>query len=121
MEEALAVDSHVPSNSPNGGICHRRSEQTTCRHLWEHIPPMYKGCQSDSDFWEAYQLVFPVETHHCVGKGSGQTNPMERWYCTLRQSCARCVRKTLSFSKSDAMHEIVTRLFIIQYNLSLVT
>ena len=97
-----------------------RSE-TTCRQLWEHIPPTYKGCQSYSDFWEAYQLVFPVETHRCVGKGSGQTNHMERWYCTLRQSCARCVRKTLSFSKSHTMHEIVTRLFIIQYNLSLVT
>ena len=49
------------------------------------ITPMCKGCQSYSDFWEAYQLVFPVETHHCVGKGSGQTNHMERWYCTLRQ------------------------------------
>jgi hypothetical protein len=46
---------------------------------------------------------------------------MERWYCSLRQSCARFVRKTLSFSKSDAMHEIVTRLFIIRHNLSLVT
>ncbi len=97
-----------------------RSE-TTCRKLWEQIPPSYKGCRSYSDFWEAYQLVFPVETHECVGKGSGQTNHMERWYCRLRQSCARFVRKTLSFSKSDIMHEIVTRLFIIRYNLSLVT
>jgi len=97
-----------------------RSE-VTCRKLWEQIPPAYKGCRSYSDFWEAYQLVFPVETHECVGKGSGQTNHMERWYCTLRQSCARFVRKTLSFSKSDFMHEIVTRLFIIRYNLSLFT
>ena len=95
--------------------------ETTCRKLWEQIPPTYKGCQSYSDFWEAYQLVFPEETHECVGKGSGQTNHMERWDCTLRQSCARFVRKTLSFSKSDAMHEIVTRLFIVRHNLSLVT
>ena len=97
-----------------------RSE-ATCRKLWERVPPAYKGCRSYSDFWEAYQLVFPIATHECVGKGSGQTNHMERWYCTLRQSCARFVRKTLSFSKSDVMHEIVTRLFIIRYNLSLVT
>ena len=96
-----------------------RSE-ATCRKLWEQIPPAYKGCRSYSDFWEAYQLVFPVETHERVGKGSGQTNHMERWYGTVRQSCARFVRKTLSFSKSDAMHEIVTRLFIIRHNLSLV-
>lgn len=97
-----------------------RSE-TTCRKLWEQIPPTYQACQSYSDFWEAYQLVFPAQTHECVGKGSGQTNHMERWYNTLRQSCARFVRKTLSFSKSDAMHETVTRLFIIRHNLSLIT
>jgi len=97
-----------------------RSE-ATCRKLWEQIPSAYKGCQSYSDFWKAYQLVFPEETHHCVGKGSGQTNHMERWYNTFRQSSARFVRKTLSFSKSESMHEIVTRLFIIRHNLSLVT
>ena len=97
-----------------------RSE-VTCRKLWEQIPATYKGCQSFSDFWEAYSLVFPAETHQCVGKGSGQTNHMERWYNTLRQSSGRFVRKTLSFSKSDTMHEIVTRLFIIRHNLSLLT
>ncbi len=97
-----------------------RSE-TTCRKLWEHIPLAYRSCRSYSDFWEAYALVFPAETHACVGKSSGQTNHMERWYNTLRQSSARFVRKTLAFSKSDLMHEIVTRLFIIHYNLSLIT
>ena len=97
-----------------------RSEQT-CRKLWERIPGSYRGCQSFSDFWDAYQKVFPEETHECVGKESGQTSHMERWYNTLRQSNARFVRKTLSFSKSDTMHEIVTRLFIVRHNLSLVT
>ena len=97
-----------------------RSE-AACRKLWEQIPTAYKGCQSYSDFWEAYQLVFPEETHQCVGKGRGQTNHMERWYNTFRQSSARFVRKTLPFSKSETMHEIVTRLFIVRYNLSLVT
>jgi IS1 family transposase len=96
-------------------------DEATCRTLWEQIPATYKGCQSYSDFWEAYQLVFPAETHECVAKGSGQTNHMERWYNTLRQSNARFVRKTLSFSKSDTMHEIVTRLFIIRHNLSRIT
>ena len=70
-----------------------------------------------SDFWEAYALVFPEETHHSVGKESGQTNHMERWNNTLRQWNARYVRKTLSFSKKDFFHELVTRLFIIRYNL----
>jgi IS1 family transposase len=54
-----------------------RSE-AACRKLWEQIPTAYKGCQSYSDFLEAYQLVFPEEIHQCVGKGRGQTNHMER-------------------------------------------
>lgn len=97
-----------------------RSERT-CRRLWVQIPITYRAYQSFSDFWDAYQKVFPDNLHESVGKGSGQTNHMERWYNRLRQSNARFVRKTLSFSKSDTMHEIVTRLFIVRYNLSLVT
>jgi insertion element IS1 protein InsB len=92
-----------------------RSEQT-CRQLWKRIPAPYQTCHSFSDFWDAYQLVFPKETHRSVGKGSGETNHMERWNNTLRQSNARYVRKTLSFSKSDFYHELVTRLFIIRHN-----
>jgi IS1 family transposase len=95
--------------------------EETCRKLCEQLPPTYRGCQSFSDFWEAYQKVFPAETHFSVGKESGQTNHMARWYNRLRQSNARFVRHTLSFSKSDQMHEIVTRLFIVRYNLSLIT
>ncbi len=97
-----------------------RSEET-CQKLWEQIPESYQSCQSFSDFWNAYQKIFPKDTHESVGKDSGQTNHMERWYNRLRQSNARFVRKTLSFSKSDRMHEIVTRLFIVRYNLSLIT
>ncbi|MFL6213842.1 MAG: IS1 family transposase [Blastocatellia bacterium] len=44
---------------------------------------------------------------------------VERWNNTLRKRLARFVRKTLSFSKSDRMHEICLRLFIHRYNLSL--
>jgi insertion element IS1 protein InsB len=97
-----------------------RSERT-CRKLWEQIPKPYRSCQSFSDFWQAYQNIFPDDTHESVGKESGQTNHMERWYNRLRQSNARFVRKTLSYSKSDTMHELVTRLFIVRYNLSLIT
>ena len=68
-----------------------RSE-AACNKLWEQIPSAYRTCQSYSDFWEAYQLVFPEETHECVGKGSGQTTPMER----LRL-CTKSLQGFLSF------------------------
>lgn len=95
-----------------------RSKQT-CLRLWNKIPAAYKHCLSFSDFWEAYQQVFPKQTHRCVGKDSGETAHMERWYNTLRQRLARFVRKTLSFSKSDAYHHMVTKWFIAEYNLAL--
>ena len=93
----------------------------TCRKLWKLIPDEYKACCSYSDFWDAYEKVFPKETHRSVGKDTGQTSHMERWNNTLRQSNARYVRKTLSFSKSDFYHALVTRLYVVRYNLSLVT
>ncbi|MBV7339037.1 IS1 family transposase [Chloroflexi bacterium TSY] len=40
----------------------------------------------------------------------------QRWNNTLRQRLARFVRKTLSFSKTDAFHEIALRRFIHYYN-----
>jgi len=48
--------------------------QKTCQVRWERTPANYKGCQSFSNLWEAYQQVFPLDTHHCVGKGERQTN-----------------------------------------------
>ena len=90
----------------------------TCQRLWNKIPETYRACICYSDFWEAYQKVLPKGTHHAVGKESGQTNHMERWYCTLRQHQARYVRKTLSFSKRDAFHHMVTKWFIVDHNLA---
>ena len=92
-----------------------RSE-ATCRRLWEQVPERYRGLQTFSDFWDAYQKVIPQEQHHAVGKETGQTAHVERWNNTLRQRVGRFVRKTLSFSKVDAFHEIVLRLFIFRYN-----
>ena len=94
-----------------------RSERT-CQKLWNAIPEAYKTSLSYSDFWDAYDKVFPKETHRSVGKETGQTAHMERWNNTLRQWNARYVRKTLSFSKKEFYHDLVTRLFIVRYNQS---
>jgi len=95
-----------------------RSEKA-CRRLWSKIPTAYRACVLYSAFWQAYQNVLPPELHQAVGKESGQTNHMERWYCTLRQGLARYVRKTLSFSKSDTYHHLFTKWFIYDYNLAI--
>jgi len=97
-----------------------RSE-VTCQQLWEHIPATYRAAHCYSDFWEAYQKVIPEEQHTAVGKETGETAHVERWINTLRQRLARFVRKTLSFSKSEVMHEICLRLFLHRYNLECLT
>jgi insertion element IS1 protein InsB len=93
-----------------------RSRQTGLR-LWNKLPEDDQACQSFSDFWKA-DHAFP-EPHHQVDKASGETALVENWNTRLRQRLGRYVRKTLSFSKSDAFHQMVTKWFIVEYNLSI--
>jgi insertion element IS1 protein InsB len=74
-----------------------------------------------SDFWEAYRNVIPAEQYMAVGKDSGETAHVERWNNTLRQRLGRFVRKSLSFCKSEEMHEVCLRLFLHSYNLALLS
>jgi insertion element IS1 protein InsB len=95
-----------------------RSE-TTARHLWQAIPSAYRSCPIFTDQFKVYPLIVPAAQHHPVPKGSGLTNHQERWYNTLRQSLGRYTRRTLSFSKQDRYHELVTHWFILQHNLAI--
>ena len=94
-------------------------DEISCRQFRKQIPKQYRKSWIYSDHWEAYQSVFTKHDHYHVGKDSGQTNHVERWNNTLRQRICQFVRKTLSFSKSDEMHELYLKLFIYYYNISL--
>lgn len=89
----------------------------TCRRLWSVIPETYRQQHCYTDLWQPYQTIIPSNQHTAVGKGSGETNHMERWYGTLRQRVGRLTRKTLSFSKKDEYHELFIQWFIIEHNL----
>ncbi len=91
----------------------------SARALRQRIPPDYRRRATRSDFWLAYDEAFPRRTHRLCGKGARETCHVERWNCTLRQRLGRFVRKTLSFSKCDRMHQVAVRLFVHHYNLSL--
>jgi len=92
-----------------------RSE-TTCALLWSRIPKAYRRGLLYTDFWSAYALVLPAKRHWATGKGDGQTCHIGRFNNILRQRLGRFVRRTLSFSKTDQMHENCLRLFLHQYN-----
>jgi len=92
----------------------------SAQELWNSLPPVYRQCAvSYTDFWEAYNTIFPSTRHRAVGKETGQTNHIERFNCTLRQRISRLVRKTLSFSKKFANHVGAIWYFIHHYNASL--
>ena len=91
----------------------RKSAQT----LWKKIPVSYRQHATfDTDDWEAYKGVIPAAQHRVCAKGSGRTNIIERFNCTLRQRVSRLVRSALSFSKSLRNHIGAIKYFICHYN-----
>ena len=88
----------------------------TLRKLWEKIPDAYKCGTCFSDFWHSYSKVIPQQQHRACAKQEGETNHIERFNLTLRQSVPRLVRKTLSFSKRHLWHYRFIRHFLVIYN-----
>lgn len=62
-----------------------------------------------TDGWGAYQRHLAPEQHE-VGKQ--YTQQLERKHLTLRTRIKRLVRKTICFSKSTRMHDLMIGLFI---------
>ena len=88
--------------------------------LWNSLPRDYQELADFyTDFWEAYQSVFPEFRHYAVGKESGKTNHIERYNCTLRQRISRLARKALSFSKKLENHIGAIWHFVRHYNSAL--
>jgi insertion element IS1 protein InsB len=91
--------------------------RNSARKLWQRIPLAYhQQANFDTDDWEAYKGVIPEAQHRVCAKGSGHTNIIERFNCTLRQRVSRLVRETLSFSKSLSNHIGAIKYFICHYN-----
>ena len=91
--------------------------QASADALWGRVPVEVKAkALVLTDKWEAYGLAIPSAQHTACDKGSGQTNLIERFNCTLRQRVSRLVRKSLSFSKSDWFHQAAIKYFIAHYN-----
>ena len=96
-----------------------RSEATACR-LWAALPAAYReGAVVCTDLWAAYQSVVPEDRHARAGRDAGLTCHVERFWLTLRQRCARVVRRTLSFSKCHRNHTGALWYFIRLYNRTL--
>jgi insertion element IS1 protein InsB len=68
------------------------------------------------DHWGAYERHLDLQEHH---PGKRNTQKIERKHLTLRTRIKRLVRKTICFSKSIEMHDIVIGLFVNRYEFGL--
>jgi insertion element IS1 protein InsB len=69
-----------------------------------------------TDGWSAYQRHLAPD-QHVIGKQ--RTQQLERKHLTLRTRIKRLVRKTICFSRSVHMHDIVSGLFINRFEFGL--
>ncbi len=69
-----------------------------------------------TDGWGAYERHLPVDNHEI---GKRKTQKIERKHLGLRTRIKRLARKTICFSKSEEMHDLVIGLFINRYEFGL--
>jgi insertion element IS1 protein InsB len=69
-----------------------------------------------TDSWGAYTRHIEVDQHQ---PGKRNTQQIERKHLTLRTRIKRLTRKTICFSKSIQMHDIVIGLFVNRYEFGL--
>jgi insertion element IS1 protein InsB len=65
--------------------------------------------RSCTDGWGAYERHVEAEQHTM---GKAQTQKSERKHLTVRTRITRVVRRTICFSKTERMHDVVIGLFI---------
>ena len=65
-----------------------------------------------TDYWGAYTRHIASEAHQ---PGKRNTQKIERKHLTLRARIKRLARKTICFSKSVQMHDLVIGLFVNRY------
>jgi insertion element IS1 protein InsB len=69
-----------------------------------------------TDYWGAYTHHLDADEHQ---PGKRNTQKIERKHLTLRTRIKRLARKTICFSKSIQMHDIVIGLFVNRYDFGL--
>jgi len=67
--------------------------------------------------WGAYEQHLPAQMHEM---GKRDTQKIERKHLTLRTIIKQLIRKTICFSKSKLIHDLVIGLFINRYEFGLI-
>jgi insertion element IS1 protein InsB len=103
-----AIDHHT--GSVLAYVCGRRKDEVFLK-LKALLDP-FGLTHYYTDKWGAYTRHLDPEQHTVSKRG---TQKIERQHLTLRTRIKRLVRKTICFSKSTQMHDIVIGLFVNRY------
>jgi len=95
-------------------VCGRRQDQVFLQ-LKGLLEP-FGITRSDTDDWGAYTRHLDPDEHQ---PGKRHTQQIERKHLTLRTRIKRLTRKTICFSRSIQMHDIVIGLFVNRYEFGL--
>jgi insertion element IS1 protein InsB len=88
-----------------------RRQDDVCLKLQPLLAP-FGLTRFSTDGWGAYERHLDAEQHQ-VGKEN--TQKIESKHINLRTRIKRLVRRTLCFSKTEHMHDLVIGLFINRY------
>jgi insertion element IS1 protein InsB len=104
---------HAIDRATNRVLAHAFGPRTDAvfQELYESLRP-FKVTRYYTDGWGAYQRILPADKH-TVSKR--ETQRIERKPLDFRTRLKRLARKTICFSKSAEMHDIVIGLFINRY------
>ena len=91
-------------------VCGRRTDEVFLA-LRRVLEP-FGSTRDYTDHWGAYERPL-LPAGQCPGKR--KTQQIERQHLTLRTRSKRLVRKTICFSKSTQLHDIVIGLFVNRY------
>ena len=111
----MAVGGARSSNGADTIICLRSREDRAFVKLKALLEP-FGIRRLYTDGWGAYRRHLDPR-RHVVGKR--RTQQLERKHLTLRTRIKRLVRKTICFSKSVQMHNLVIGLFINRFEFGL--
>jgi len=99
-----------PTGTVLGYVCGRRQDDVFLR-LQQLLEP-FGITKVYTDGWGAYERHLAAEQHQ-VGKEN--TQKIESKHINLRTRIKRVVRRTLCFSKTEQMHDLVIGLFLNRY------
>lgn len=86
--------------------------QTKCFSLLKELIEPFEIQKYCTDGWGAYERDIPAKQHEI---GKRKTQQIERKHLGLRTRLRRLARKTICYSRTEEMHDIVIGLFINRY------